>query len=240
MNLPNQILERTSLKELLDGDLEMLLPNATASIQSELSKSNFDEFINNTYSLLDKIIGRIELHPIHREHDSEDRTTIEIVNAFNYLGERLEHEASYGGNCDLTSNFQNKYLWLGEAKIDYSNAHIYQGFRQLCDRYLMASKMSKQGALLIYCKSKNIAEVISSWKTYFKRSAQTEYSISIEEEGNGYFITNHFHKPTQQNLKIKHMAISLFISASDKSAVKRKPCLHSCPQCCAEVKPITL
>lgn len=229
----------TSLSELHLGNLEMLLPNATAAIQSELSKESFKAFIDNTYRLLDKVIGRIELHPIHREHDSEDRTTVEIVNALNFLGESWEHEASYGGNCDISSNFQNKYLWLGEAKIDYRNSHIMEGFRQLVDRYVAASTISREGALLIYCKDELPETVLAKWKKYFIHADNVtdEYSINIEDESERYFITSHYHRSSQKILRVKHMVISLFITATDKSAVKRKTCSHRCEQCCKEPRP---
>lgn len=217
----------------------MLLPNATASLQSELSKESFESFISNMYSQLNKIIQRIELHPIHREHDTEDRTTIEIVNGLNFLGERCEHEASYGGNCDISCNFQNKYLWLAEAKIDYNNMHIMQGFRQLVDRYITSSEIQIEGTLVIYCKDKVPHEALNAWKKYLfnKDNKSKEYSVNFESEYSNYFVTSHFHKTTNKMLNIKHIVISIFDGATDKSAVKKKNCSHSCIKCCPATHP---
>ena len=150
-----------------------------------------------------------------------------------------EHEASYGGNCDITCNFQNKYLWLAEAKIDYDNGHIMQGFRQLVDRYITSSEIQKEGALVIYCKDKVTHEVLTGWKKYFfdKDNKHNEYSINFDSDGSNYFITSHFHKATSKNLKIKHIVVSLFDGATDKSAMKKKNCSHSCVKCCPAIKP---
>ncbi|KXO13295.1 hypothetical protein AKG98_3517 [Moritella sp. JT01] len=217
----------------------MFLPNATAAFQSEMSKGSFTSFINNIHSLLDKIVQRIELHPIHREHDTEDRTTIEIVNALNFLGETCEHEASYGGNCDITSNYQNRYLWLAEAKIDYSNTHIMEGFRQLVDRYSTASRIQKQGSLLIYCKDKAPHEVLKAWKKYFfdKDSSSKEYSINLDSENDRSFVTSHRHHQSDKVFVVKHEVISLFDNATDKSARKKKKCAHTCLKCCPASSP---
>lgn len=226
------------LSSVENGSLRRALPNCTIGLQSDLAKENYQSYLDDLYIKIDKVIDRIEMHPIHREHDSEDRTSIEIVNALRYLNFPAEHEASYGGNCDICINDQEEFIWLGEAKIDYSNTHIMEGFRQLVDRY--ASGAIRDGGLFIYCKDNAPKVVIDNWKSYLRQkdNKTKEYSVRfLDDSGKNYFITEHFHKSSRQIFRVKHIAISLYDVATDKSAKKKKKCTHTCDQCCPVVKP---
>ncbi|MCG9689946.1 hypothetical protein L1D13_23885, partial [Vibrio tubiashii] len=188
-----------------------MYPNASIGMQSDLARKKYSSYINHLYKNLDKIFSRIAFHPIHRERDTEDRTSIEIVNILRFLQYPAEHEASYGGNCDICINESDEFIWLGEAKIDYNNTHIMEGFRQLVDRYA-TDKIMKDGGLIIYCKEKAPMDVITSWKKYLEKkdNVSKEYSINFDEIGHDYFITSHLHKSSKKLFTVKHMAVSLF------------------------------
>jgi len=210
-----------------------MYPNASSGIQSDIARTKYNTFIEQLYKDLDKIFSRVAFHPIHRERDNEDRTSIEIVNILRFLHYPAEHEAAYGGNCDVCINKDDEYIWLGEAKIDYNNTHIMEGFRQLVDRYA-TDKIMRDGGLIIYCKNNAPKDVIDSWRAYLedKDNKSKEYSLNFDEVGHDYFVTSHYHKSSKKVFTVKHMAVSLFDTASDKSARNKKRCSHSCEKCC--------
>ncbi|ABS08237.1 MULTISPECIES: hypothetical protein [Shewanella] len=231
-------LEQMTLEQVENGSLNLWLPNCTLGLQRDLYGRDYDSFINCIYETLDLIISRIDMHPHLRARDSEDRTTLEMVNAFRFTGILAEQDAYYNGNCDFSINFRDNFVWLGEAKLDNSNTHIMEGFRQLVDRYVTGSKVQKEGALLIYCRLSNPTEVLQKWRDYLlqKETEESEYSIRFLEdpleEGARYFYTVHRHKSSGQLFKVKHLTVSLHDVASDKSAKTRKNCSHSCLKCC--------
>lgn len=232
-------LEKITLADVSSGEYGSLFSNLEAALASDVMKNNYDDFIVGLYNGFNKVINRVSLHSHLREHDSEGRTTVEIVNGLCLLNFPAELDASYNGNCDIVVNQANKYLWLAEAKIDYSNSHVMQGFRQLVDRYASASKIQQEGALLIYCKDNPPSTVISNWKKYLTKADQGshEYNVTVIESGDDYFVTTHHHKALAKLFKVRHVAISLYDTASDKSALARKDCNHSCEQCCKVAAP---
>lgn len=229
-------LSKFSLEDL-NGPLKRVFPNTAVALQSDLAMGDYDKQLKHLHSNLDKIISRIELHPMHREHDTEDRTSIEIVNLLRFLSHAAEHESSYGGNCDICVNENDEFIWLGEAKIDYNNPHIMEGFRQLSDRY--AKGDVRDGGLLIYCKSNTAKHALDGWRKYLsnKENRTKEYGITFTDKGKNFFITQHTNRATGEIFTVKHMTISLLDTATDKSARSRKKCSHSCEQCCPAVKP---
>lgn len=230
---------KAKLTDIEDGALKVELPSCTLGLQSDIARKKYSTYLDLVHSNLDRIINRIEMHPIHREHDTEDRTSLEIVNALRFMDLPADHEASYGGNCDICINDCDNFIWLGEAKIDYSNTHLMEGFRQLSDRY--ATGDIRDGGLLIYCKDKAPHEVIKSWKNYLTQNIRKkEFSLNLIESGHNYFITEHNHKSSGHIFTVKHIAISLFDVASDKSARAKKSCSHTCEKCCPAVPPTLL
>lgn len=233
-------LENMMLAQVENGSLSYFLPNCTLGLQRDLYGKDYDTFIKSIDETLDLIINRIDMHPHLRARDTEDRTTLEIVNAFRFTGITAEQDAYYNGNCDFSINFRDNYVWLGEAKLDTSNTHIMEGFRQLVDRYATGSKVQKEGALIIYCRSSSPAVVLSNWRAYLKgkENEHSEYSINFQEEilfsGARHFYTTHKHKSSGQVFKVKHITVSLHDVASDKSAKTRKKCNRSCSICCTQ------
>lgn len=231
-------LSKISLEDIENGMLKRSFPSASIGLQSDMARHKYESNLQLLSSDLQRIVSRIELHPIHREHDSEDRTSVEIVNGLRLLNHTAEHEASYGGNCDICVNEDDKFIWLGEAKIDYNNTHIMEGFRQLSDRY--ANGDIRDGGLLIYCKNDTPQNVLASWRKYLenKENRSNEYGLTFTEDaGHNYFVTEHLNRSTGTIFTVKHMVISLFDAATDKSARKKKKCSHSCEQCCPTVSP---
>lgn len=234
------LLPDLTLGDIGSGKYKAFFPNCTTGLQTDNARQSYDEYFNLIYSTLDRIKDRIEMHPIHREHDTEDRITVEIANAFRFLNIPADHDSCYGGNCDIVINELNdQYLWLAEAKIDYDNTHIMEGFRQLVDRYATASNNQKDGALLIYCKDSPKFEVLDSWKKYLRNKDQKsqEYSVNLVYECDDYFITKHNHKSKGKVFNVRHIPISLFDPSSDKSARAKKRCSHLCDKCCSAVRP---
>ncbi|MBY8034706.1 hypothetical protein KW481_14245 [Vibrio fluvialis] len=228
-----------TLAQVESGFFKDTLPNCTAGLHSDLARQDYNQNLVRVYNDLEKVIQRLEMHPIHREHDTEDRITIELVNLLHFLNHAATHDTSFSGNCDICiEESQQNFRFLAEAKIDYSTTHIMEGFRQLSDRY--GTRAFKDGALLIYCKENNSSEMLSKWKQYLSRkeNKSPEFSVNFTTNvGDNYFETTHNSKATGQIFTVRHIVIALKDVASDKSARRKKKCNHTCVNCCPSHHP---
>ncbi|QJY40933.1 hypothetical protein HND97_03635 [Vibrio cholerae] len=166
-----------TLAHVESGFLKDTLPNCTAGLQSDLTRQDYNQNLVRVYNDLEKVIQRLEMHPIHREHDTEDRITIELVNLLHFLNHEATHDTSFLGTVIYALKNLSKTAVLNEAKIDYSTTHIMEGFRQLSDRY--GTRAFKDGALLIYCKENNSSEILSKWKQYLSRKENKSPEFSV-------------------------------------------------------------
>lgn len=237
--LPPHPLDDLTLGTLKTKALIDTLPNCTAGYHSDLARQSYDTNLQRVYSDLEKVILRIEMHPIHREHDDEDRLSLEIVNLLHFLHHNASHDTSFSGNCDICIEETHQgFRFLAEAKFDYSNTHIMEGFRQLADRY--ATRAFKDGGLLIYCREGKSADVLQKWKRYLNRKENRtkEFSLNFTSNiGSNFFETTHNSKSTGEIFTVRHIVVALKDVASDKSARKKKKCSHTCVNCCPSHHP---
>ncbi len=234
-----QILVNTlTIADLERGECSRFLPYATAAVRSDLSLSSFSSFIHNLESQLEVVLKNMELHPYLRQDDSEDRSSIDIVAGLKLLGIPASHGTNFGGgSTDISCLIHDQFLWIAEAKNDYNNSHILEGFRQLVDRYVMGShRIQRKGALVIYCKNKPASAVLDSWKQYLTQINPEEYSVTVESSEESTFETTHYHRASNQRLYVKHIVVSLYQDHTDKSAKGRKPPKKIyCDNCHAEI-----
>ncbi|RSD31957.1 hypothetical protein [Vibrio pectenicida] len=239
---PPNPLDALTLGAINTGVFRDTLPNCTAGYQSDLARQGYNTNLQRVYADLERIIQRVEMHPIHREHDDEDRVSLEIVNLLHFLHHNASHDTSFSGNCDICiEETHQNFRFLAEAKFDYSNTHIMEGFRQLADRY--ATRAFKDGAVLIYCRKENSADVLRKWKTYLskKENKSKEFSLNFtSNNGSNFFETTHNSKATGEIFTVRHIFIALKDVASDKSARKKKKCNHTCANCCPAHHPDSL
>ncbi|MCG7544700.1 hypothetical protein MHM93_10960 [Pseudoalteromonas sp. MM17-2] len=226
-------LQDLTLSELTSGEYNSLFPNAISGLSRDLLHAqDYEKFNNAVDSSLNNILSKIQSHPYARRFDCEDRITIDIVNSFQLLGFNAEHEAYHNGNVDITVSHAQSIYWLGEAKIDRNSGYIFEGFRQLVDRYLTENRTKTFPVMLIYCKTRSINKTKENWLSYLKRGDLIkEFSINVTDDGGGkdYLLTSHRCKKTSQTVTVKHHFISLKDCASDKSAKNRKS--NNCPNC---------
>ncbi|TOO24383.1 hypothetical protein CGH39_26715, partial [Vibrio parahaemolyticus] len=79
------------------GFFKDTLPNCTAGLHSDLARQDYNQNLVRVYNDLEQVIQRLEMHPIHREHDTEDRITIELVNLLHFLNHAATHDTSFSG-----------------------------------------------------------------------------------------------------------------------------------------------
>lgn len=226
-----------TLERVMDGEYKGLLPNVAAAIQQDMARFGDDSgFFDHVDEGFTTVVDLIQSTPRYRRFDCEDRTSIDIVNGLKLLNFEVHHEAYHNGNVDITVSRNEKTL-LVEAKLDTSNTHISEGFRQLVDRYLTEYSSKKMKVkLLVYCKKKNATEALNSWKRYIQKSKnfKKEYRLSITDVSSPRMTTSHRSKVNGKMVEVEHIFVQLRDVASDKSARGRKS--DTCPNCGSKAK----
>lgn len=194
---------------------ELGLTGIAGSIK-RATASTYDQFVDTLHSDLDEIVQRIQENPEIRANDGEDRLTLEIVNILRALGYDAAHETKIGGHTDLSVKGKNNYLWIGEAKIHGAYDYLFQGFQQLCTRYATGDSHQNRGALIIYIKNINSANVIKSWKEKLSTYGLEELEV-IACTSRPDFAFNSSHKLVRTGLpfSVKHIGISLYFKPQD-------------------------
>jgi len=97
---------------------------------------------------------------------SEDALSVQIVAYLKALGVQASHDTQTGGHCDVHVVCKDHFLWIGEAKIHKDYAWLESGFKQLSTRYGTGSYGQSQGEIIIYCRSRDAAGTLSTWKDH--------------------------------------------------------------------------
>ncbi|MEQ9234453.1 HEAT repeat domain-containing protein [Coleofasciculus sp. E2-BRE-01] len=180
-----------------------------------------DNFIENFYKYLDKVISKIQENPELRQNDKEDRLTIEIVNQLGCLDYNVSHDTKIGGHVDITVR-KNGFLWLGEAKIYRDNNYLWEGFLQLTTRYSSGDSNQEHGGLLIYIRDEDARSIMEKWQNYLLGKNLPDYSFRPCKIRSLAFISTHRHERSGQPFHVRHIPVMLHFAPNDKSGRSRK------------------
>jgi len=183
---------------------------------------NYDSFIKLLYDDIDMIIAKKQENPELYYNDSEDRTTIDIVNQLSCLGYTTSHDTKRGGHVDILVN-KGVYTWIGEAKIYRGCEYIWQGFLQLITRYSTGDYNQRDGGLLIYINNHPDAKsIMDEWKKHLSEKKLIDYEDNICLIRPLSFFSSHKHDKSGQPFKVRHMPIMLYFAPKDKKTRKKK------------------
>ncbi|BDA76002.1 hypothetical protein CAL7716_101680 (plasmid) [Calothrix sp. PCC 7716] len=206
-----------SLREL--QKFESLIPEL-AGFPSRILVETYEEFIDELYKSIDKIVYLRQENRELYQQDKEDRITIEIKNALCLMGYNASHDQKIGGHADIVVK-KNEYLWIGEAKIHKDYNYLWEGFQQLNTRYSTGDCNQKDGALLIYIFVQNAKSVIENWKEYLFSKNLLNYSVKPCCDRELAFFSNHTHDTSGNQFRVKHIGIMFYFKPKDKSAMRR-------------------
>ena len=175
-----------------------------------------DDFVDNLYIQIDKILGNFEKNPELHQHDSEDRMTIEIANGLNLIGYNVTHEEKIGGHADLSVKHRNGWLWIGEAKIHSDYGYLWQGFQQLTTRYTTGNDNQNAGGLIIYIRNKNAKSVIDTWKERLNTNYGIQEFSPCPKRESFSFFTRHVHSRSGIPFNVRHMGVVLGFDPRDR------------------------
>ncbi|WP_155633062.1 MULTISPECIES: hypothetical protein [Burkholderia cepacia complex] len=172
----------------------------------------YEEFVSVLYRDLDEIFQRLESsRPVYYKA-SEDAITTAIVHQLKMASYVANHDADNNGHCDLVveSRHNQKFKWLGEAKIDRGPTYDWGGWLQLTHRYSNAAPGSDHGGLLLYMRDEDAAKRLATWAQHLNDHGH----LCTFEDANGRgilaFSTETKDPGSGTQYKIRHMAVSLF------------------------------
>lgn len=186
-----------------------------AQLADLLLCGTYDRFIELLYRDIDNCIKNMEEDPKVRKQDSEDRLTEDFRTHLKARGTYIvTHDEKIGGHCDLIVRDRNqRYLWLGEAKIHSDYAWLEKGFSQLCDSYAPGTSDANQGGLIVYIRTKMAKNVLTNWKNRLIQKNLDSYSIQeCPSRKELAFFSTHTHERSGLPYKVRHMAVVLFCS----------------------------
>lgn len=184
---------------------------------SRLTVTSYEEFVDVLYKDLECIVNRMEENPELLKDDNEDRLTIDVKNQLCAMGYDADHDTKIGGHVDLiVKKSATNWKWLGEAKIYSSYAYLFEGFLQLTTRYSTGGYNNTQGGMLIYIRTANVQNVMTSWKSHLEQKDDVENLIISECPINPLsFYSTHSHQRTHLPFKVKHIPFSLHFNPQD-------------------------
>lgn len=195
-------------------DLGELVPELGDFIH-RIYPENYDEFIENLYIDIDKIIKLIEEDPEVRKDDGEDRLTVEIRGMLLSRGYMTSHDEKTGGHADLVVR-KKDYVWIGEAKKHDGYDWLLKGFKQLTTRYTTGDTNQDNGGLLIYIFGKDANRVMIRWQEFLTTQSLSDYSCEPCKKRELAFFSKHTHDKSGLPFRVRHMPILLYFSPQDR------------------------
>ncbi|WP_306043669.1 hypothetical protein [Mameliella sp. MMSF_3455] len=144
------------------------------------------------------------------KEQGEDELSVTIVEQLRSLSIQATHDTQTGGHCDIHVEGKDHFLWIGEAKIHKDYEWLVKGFLQLSTRYATGGYGQDHGEIVIYCRVRDGAHVLSKWKDLVE---EQEAEISVVEdkiEERLWFRTKHKLNRTGLPFYIRHRLIPLF------------------------------
>lgn len=112
---------------------------------------DYKDFIEGLYLDLDELIGMMEADAkdlMHMGEDPLNRTLVRLLQARTY---HASHDHDEGGHVDVrVTSRDQRFSWLGEAKLYKGSSTLFGGLDQLMTRYARATPGHNCGGLLIY------------------------------------------------------------------------------------------
>lgn len=182
-----------------------------------LAADTYDSFVDVLHDDLDACFEHLEANRELRQLDSEDRLTVEIVGQLKaMMAYTVTHESKVGGHVDILVS-RLGFTWYGEAKIHSSYKVLYQGFQQLCTRYLPGTAHANRGGVIVYVKKGNCARVMANWKDRLKaRRPALNTSDCTSPRSDHAFHSQHAHEGSGSTVRVRHMGVSLHFSPKDR------------------------
>jgi HEAT repeat protein/energy-coupling factor transporter ATP-binding protein EcfA2 len=187
----------------------------------DIQNSESNKFIDNLYNDIENIISNIQRNPEVRQHDNEDRLTVEIVTHLRGLGYSAHHDPQVGGHVDILVE-KNNFTWLGEAKIFGDNNDLWEGFQQLTTRYSNGDINQNHVGLIIYIFKENVKLIMEKWQSYLQDKNIPNYDCKPVKPGSSVFTSSYMHQSSGQIFHVRHMPIILHFDPKDRSGRRRK------------------
>lgn len=152
---------------------------------------------------------------------TEDQLTLLLLAPLKGAGFAAYHDANVGGHCDISIEFDDDVVWLGEAKKHASYGDLLGGFRQLADRYSSGLVGQLDGGLVIYVFNKNAKSVMENWLAYLKDNVALKSCSFDESSLIGLSVSQHV--GSGNDIIVCHYPAVLFHDPTDvQPAPKRK------------------
>ena len=186
-----------------------------ADFISRYKPESYEEFLENLYIDIDRIIKLIQEDAEIRKKDSEDRLTVEIRNMLVSRGYLVSHDEMIGGHADLVVRTRD-YVWIGEAKKHNDYEWLWKGFNQLTTRYTIGDTNQNNGGLLIYVFGQNANLVMKKWQEFLTKQSLPDYSCEPCKKRELAFFSKHTHDKSGLPFRVRHMPILLYFSPQDR------------------------
>lgn len=147
---------------------------------------------------------------------TEDQLTNSLINVLLGMGFKPTHDTQIGGHCDIVIQFDDGFLWIGEAKIHGAYEWLLKGFNQLDSRYSTGMPGQDSGDLIIFVFEERIDRVMEKWAE--KLSAERpDVTMKTCERNPTRRISSHRHERTGLPFRTRHIPVSLHFAPRDKA-----------------------
>lgn len=206
------------------GTLESLIGLHPQWINA-LSVTSYNDFVNQINDELDSALSDITDNPELARSDSEDRTTIDLINSLKAAFRKrsaynISHETKIGGHADIVI-VHGRYRWIAEAKIFKGTyTWLYKGLLQLLTRYSKGDENNEEGALLIYVKTPNTKRTIETWESRLvdvtnDKNKKYYFDFKPCEMMRLAFYSTIDHPRSGEKFRIRHVPVSLYFNPKD-------------------------
>jgi len=171
-------------------------------------------FVERLYKELNAVIDDLERSASYRQKDWEDHITIDVVLCLRRAGYNAIHDEYSKGNTDITVT-QDRFKWLGEAKIHGAYDWLLKGLKQLIDRY--ATGREAGSGLLIYIKGSNAKAVLDEWRRQLEQGngCNLKSTEDADRTESLAFWSIHTHEGSGLEIRTKHLGVSLYHNQTD-------------------------
>jgi hypothetical protein len=169
--------------------------------------SSGEVFISRLYQELADILRNIEETANHRQDDSEDRITVDIVMMLRQSGFNATHDTETRGHVDIRVT-NKSFVWLGEAKIHSTYDWLLDGLKQLLSRYTTGRENGS--GLLIYICGANAQSVMEKWRGRLEDGSECGLKKTEDNDEKLTFWSIHQHTGSGLDIRTKHIGVSLY------------------------------
>ena len=172
--------------------------------------SSASVFVERLYRELNAIVREIEQFADLHEGDGEEKLTINIVRQLCRAGYSASHDTYSKGHPDIRI-VQDAYTWLGECKVHNAYDWLFDGLKQLYEKY---STGNEEGfGLLIYIQGKDAQAILDEWRS--RLTADGTCGLKTTKDGAKgdklCFWSVHKHAVTGFDVETKHIGVALFV-----------------------------